>query len=297
MPQPIPGACLCGAVTFEVAPPYRWFAHCHCSMCRKHHGALFGTSIGVARKRFRWLSGAADVVHYRATAAFGRPFCRHCGSKVPSASHDAGALTVPAGLLAGDIGARPRTHIFVGSKSPLYEITDSLPRHDTYPPGLALPDVAQPVPPTSDYEVTGSCLCRAVEFAVDAAPIGIVNCHCSLCRRSRGTAFATTLLAPPERFRWLKGKDRVESYALAAPSRHRTDFCADCGSPAPTLTADSEWALLPAGAIDRTPAPLPAVHIYVASKAPWCEISDSWPQFDELPPRARFTELFLQTPH
>jgi hypothetical protein len=120
-----------------------------------------------------------------------------------------------------------------------------------------------------------------------------VNCHCSLCRRSRGSAFATTLLAPPERFRWLKGKDRVASFRLAAPSRHRTDYCADCGSPAPTLTADSAWVLLPAGAIDRTPAPLPAVHIYVASKASWDEISDSWPQFDELPPAERFTELFL----
>ena len=49
------GACLCGAVTFAIAPPYRWFAHCHCSMCRKHHGSLFGTGLGVARERFEWL--------------------------------------------------------------------------------------------------------------------------------------------------------------------------------------------------------------------------------------------------
>jgi hypothetical protein len=296
MRDAIAGACLCGAVTFEVAPPYRWFAHCHCSMCRKHHGTLFGTTVGVARTRFRWLSGAADVVHYRASPAFPRPFCRHCGSKLPSASHDAGTLTVPVGLLAGDVGARPRSHIFVGSKSRLCEITDSLARHDAYPPGLALPPVAQEVAPSWDHEVSGSCLCRAVEFAVDAAPIGIVNCHCSLCRKSRGSAFATTLLAAPESFRWLSGEDRVASYALAAPSRHRTDFCADCGSPAPTLTPDSAWVLLPAGAIDRTPAPLPVVHIYVASKASWDEISDSWPQFDELPTAERFTELFLQAP-
>jgi hypothetical protein len=235
-------------------------------------------------------------VHYRASPAFPRPFCRHCGSKLPSASHDAGTLTVPVGLLAGDVGARPRSHIFVGSKSRLCEITDSLARHDAYPPGLALPPVAQEVAPSWDHEVSGSCLCRAVEFAVDAAPIGIVNCHCSLCRKSRGSAFATTLLAEPESFRWLRGEDRVASYALAAPSRHRTDFCADCGSPAPTLTPDSAWVLLPAGAIDRTPAPLPVVHIYVASKASWDEISDSWPQFDELPTAERFTELFLQAP-
>ena len=62
--EPIRGACLCGAVSFEVAPPYHWLAHCHCSMCRKHHGTLFGTGLGVERGRFRWLTGHDDIVHY-----------------------------------------------------------------------------------------------------------------------------------------------------------------------------------------------------------------------------------------
>ena len=125
---------------FAVAPPYRWFAHCHCSMCRKHHGSLFGTSLGVARTAFRWLEGADEIVHYRATAAFERPFCRHCGSTLPAVSHDERLLDVPAGLLDGDLGARPRTHIFVASRSPLCELDDALPRHDAYPPGNGVAD-------------------------------------------------------------------------------------------------------------------------------------------------------------
>ena len=72
MTTSVRGACLCGAVTFTIAPPYRWFAHCHCSMCRKHYGTLFGTSLGVMRAKFRWLAGADEIVHYRATAAFER---------------------------------------------------------------------------------------------------------------------------------------------------------------------------------------------------------------------------------
>jgi len=296
MSEPIPGACLCSAVTFEIAPPYRWFAHCHCSMCRKHYGTLFGTSIGVARRRFRWLSGAADVVHYRATAAFGRPFCRHCGSKVPAASHEAATVAVPAGLLHGDLGARPRTHIFVGSKSPLLAIADSLPQYTAYPPSVDLPVVARPDEAETPHGLTGSCLCRAVRFTVEATPRRVMNCYCSLCRKSRGTAFATTLLASPEGFRWLEGEDRVASYALPAPRTYRTDFCADCGSPVPTLIRGAEVALLPAGAIDTALSPLPALHIYAGSKAPWHEIADSWPQFDELPPPERFTEFFLANP-
>ena len=118
------GACLCGAVTFAIAPPYRWFAHCHCSLCRKHHGSLFCTALGVARDNFEWRSGVDDVVHYRATAAFERPFCRHCGSTVPAVSHDERFCNVPAGLLDGDPGARPRSQIFVASRSPLLELDD-----------------------------------------------------------------------------------------------------------------------------------------------------------------------------
>jgi hypothetical protein len=74
--ETIHGACLCGSVRFAIAPPYRWFSHCHCSMCRKHHGSLFGTALGVGREAFRWLEGAHEIAHYRATAAFERPFCR-----------------------------------------------------------------------------------------------------------------------------------------------------------------------------------------------------------------------------
>jgi hypothetical protein len=58
------------------------------------------------------------------------------------------------------------------------------------------------------------------------------------------------------------------------------------------IAAGSEAAMLPAGAIDTPLPPLPAVHLYVGSKAPWYEIVDSWPQFKELPPPEQLKELF-----
>lgn len=286
----IRGACLCGAVAFTVAPPYRWFAHCHCSMCRKHHGTLFGTTLGVAHDALRWLEGAADIVHYRATASFERPFCRRCGSTVPAVSHDERYWTVPAGLLDGDPGARPRTHIFVASRSPLAELDDALPQHAGYPPGIALPEIAGP-----EYDgsapLEGSCLCGAVAFTATELPRQVVNCHCSLCRRSRAAAFSSTLHVARDTFRWERGQTRVRRYALPAPRRYEADSCADCGSPVPSTPSGSQAVMLPAGAIDTPLAPLPAVHLYVGSKAPWYEITDSWPQFAELPPPERLTEV------
>ena len=37
------GKCLCGAVRFRMRFPSKWVAHCHCTMCRRAHGAAFVT--------------------------------------------------------------------------------------------------------------------------------------------------------------------------------------------------------------------------------------------------------------
>jgi hypothetical protein len=307
------GACLCGAVTFAIAPPYRWFAHCHCSLCRKQHGSLFGTGLGVARDNLDWLSGLHDVVHYRATPLFERPFCRHCGSAVPAVSHDERFWHVPAGLLVGDPGARPRSHIFVASRSRLHEITDELPRHAAYPPGFDLPVVERRVQRSPPGTIVGSCLCDCVAFSVTATPRRLVNCYCSLCRRSSGAAFTSTLLTESKHFRWLRGESLVRHYALPPPRQYAAGFCADCGSPVPKVAIGAR-VTLPAGAIDdpwkspegddpwkspkgddpwKSPTGgVQTVHVYVGSKAPWYSITDPWPQFAELPPAAELKDYF-----
>ena len=50
------GACLCGVVQYELSQPTQ-MAHCHCSMCRKHHGAPFATFAVAPSATFRWIDG------------------------------------------------------------------------------------------------------------------------------------------------------------------------------------------------------------------------------------------------
>jgi hypothetical protein len=294
MNDPKRGACLCGAITFEVAPPYRWFAHCHCSMCRKHSGSFHGTGVGVSRERFRWLSGEDQIAHYRATGAFERPYCRRCGSVVPAESHEPDVMHVPAGLIEGDIGERPRTHIFVASKTSLETITDSLPQYEAYPPGLDLPNAElAPRPAGSGNErVAGSCLCGTIAYEATSAPRRIVCCHCSLCRRAFSAAFGSTTFVPRQSFRWTRGRDRIVTFRLQPPHSYSTSFCAECGSLVPGVSHEVRVALLPVGSIDTALQPLPMAHIYTGSKAPWDEITDTWPQFEELPPQEQLDELF-----
>jgi len=59
------GACLCGAVQFEVTVPTLGCCHCHCSICRRFSGAGYATFFQVSRERFRLLAGEEHLQERR----------------------------------------------------------------------------------------------------------------------------------------------------------------------------------------------------------------------------------------
>jgi hypothetical protein len=132
----VKGSCLCGGVRYEIDGKIDPMAHCYCSMCRKQHGASFGTYVGVNASDFRWVQGEELLTRYQSSPGVQRGFCRTCGSGLPVPEPGAQQFFVPAGTLDDDPGARPAAHIFVGSKAPWVEIRDDLPQFDGYPPGF-----------------------------------------------------------------------------------------------------------------------------------------------------------------
>jgi len=56
------GSCLCGGIRFSVAAFSEKAANCYCSMCRKFHGAAFGTLVGV--RGLQWLSVPVAVPEF-----------------------------------------------------------------------------------------------------------------------------------------------------------------------------------------------------------------------------------------
>lgn len=282
------GSCLCGAVRYAIEPPYRWFALCHCSMCRKQHGTLFGAGIGVDARRFAWLGGEDDIVHYRATAAFERPFCRHCGSKVPAVSHRPDVLVVPAGNVEGDFGMRPKSHIFAASRWPSWPIDELAACFDTYPPGIDLPLVERPAVEARNGTLAGSCLCGDVAYEVDGAVDALIMCHCSRCRRATGSAFAANSLVAEPRLRFTRGEARLARYAVPDARRFAMRFCTRCGSPMPKILPGL-GTVVPGGSIDAPRTAAPAMHIFSSFKAPWYESADTLPRFAESPPAELIT--------
>ena len=130
------GSCLCGTVQFESNGPLEAIDHCHCSMCRRSHGAAFATYGRVSKANYRITSGEEHLKDYASSDVVTRSFCDRCGSSLlfqHSAMPDFNFI--PVGTLDDDPGARPEAHIFVGSKASWYEIMDDLPQHEAYPSG------------------------------------------------------------------------------------------------------------------------------------------------------------------
>ncbi len=130
----IAGACLCGAVKWSYDAPLASMFHCHCSVCRKHHGTLFVTYVVAPLATFHWREGTEQISTWQSSPQERRAFCSACGSKVPRVEHDSQRVFMPAGALDGELGIRPQMHLFAGSKAPNYLIADGLPQHAEYPP-------------------------------------------------------------------------------------------------------------------------------------------------------------------
>ncbi len=279
------GSCLCGDIAFEIDGPLDLVAHCHCSMCRKFHGAAFATYTGAEPKYFHWRRGEDKVVRYRSSANGWRNFCPRCGSAVPACPEGGPFAAVPLGNVAGDPGIRPSSHWFVGSKAPWHDIPDDVPQHDTFPPEFADDAVATDRPARTAATagaVGGSCLCGAVTFEFDGQPERMLNCHCSRCRRAMSAAYATMTMVPAGAFRWLGGEDNLVNYKMPEAKVKGTAFCRICGSQMPRLRTEDQMQI-PSGCLDDDPGMRPTANIFTASKATWSVVDERLPGFPDAP--------------
>jgi hypothetical protein len=125
---PYKGQCLCGSIKYAVDQIEPKMGHCHCSMCRKFHGAAFATYGEAKTDKFHWLAGKELLMSYLAPNGTVRKFCGKCGSSlifVPF--NDTGKIIEFAlGTLDSEIELEPDAHIFTRYSASWFEITDNL---------------------------------------------------------------------------------------------------------------------------------------------------------------------------
>lgn len=282
----ITGNCLCGTVRWSYDAPFSGMLHCHCTVCRKHHGSLYGTFVAGPLETFHWRGGTEKIVTWQSSQNGRRSFCSVCGSKVPTVVTEQQRVFIPAGSLEGELGIRPQLHVFVASKSPLHEIHDGLPQHAAYPPGWGegLPTPRREI----RAGVTGgSCACGRMRFEIEGEPIAMRHCHCSRCRHARGAAHATNVAYPLDSLRWMTGGELLADYNLTGARYFGQSFCGVCGGAMPRRSAGRGIVVVPIGALDSDPDIHPSAHQHVVSKAAWHEIHDGVPQHPESVPLPR----------
>jgi hypothetical protein len=134
MTSTVRGGCLCGAVRFTISERVGLAEYCHCSMCRKAHGAAFSANAVVPSSSLWLESGQESITEYESSPNRRKCFCSKCGSQLFIRRTDRPELTVVAlGAIDGEPRVRPERHVFVASKAPWYTICDTLPQFKLYP--------------------------------------------------------------------------------------------------------------------------------------------------------------------
>lgn len=123
MPDPsIRGACVCGAVTYEVQPPFLTMQYCHCSRCRASSGSAHAANLFVPAAQLSFTAGQEHVRRFELPTAkyWCNAFCDVCGSRLPWLSRTGRAWIVGAGGLEGPLGVQPERNIYFGSRASWY---------------------------------------------------------------------------------------------------------------------------------------------------------------------------------
>ena len=131
-----------------------------------------------------------------------------------------------------------------------------------------------------DGLLVGKCECGAVRYQVADAFEYALNCHCAFCRAATGSAFKPIAGIKREKLEITDGRETVLTFGEEDENHTR---CAACGSLLFSVTRDGAYVHVALGSLVDEPSIRPTQHIWVSQKAPWFEITDDLPQFQEFP--------------
>jgi hypothetical protein len=126
--------------------------------------------------------------------------------------------------------------------------------------------------------LSGRCECGTVRYRVADAFRYAADCHCSRCRAATGSAFKAFAGIEREKLALTAGQD---SLLVVGEEDANDTRCGVCGSLLFSVVRDGASVHVAMGSLVDDPSIRPSAHIFVGSKAPWFEITDDLPQFEE----------------
>jgi hypothetical protein len=123
------GGCQCGAIRYALYAQPDNASVCHCRMCQKASGNLFGAFAGVKRAEFAWTRGTPK--HFNSSQAVVRDFCGDCGTPLTYRPLDRDRVSVALGSLDHPEAVPVTKQYGVESRIPGFAALCSLPEWKT----------------------------------------------------------------------------------------------------------------------------------------------------------------------
>jgi hypothetical protein len=131
----------------------------------------------------------------------------------------------------------------------------------------------------SGRTLAGKCFCGTIHYAVVDEFLYAMNCHCSNCRRTTGSAFKPFAGIERDKLVLTSGSEHLLVYG-SDPRKANNTHCRLCGSLLYSLVRDGKFVHVTLGTLVDDPTIRPTKHIFVGSKAPWFTITDNLPQYE-----------------
>ena len=113
---PFTGGCQCGAVRFRIDAPPRNVSLCHCRMCQKATGGVFGPYANFPTAAVAWTRGQRKT--FQSSNFILRGFCEGCGTPLTfeAASGDGDHIGLTIGAFDNPSALPPQRQILLADR-------------------------------------------------------------------------------------------------------------------------------------------------------------------------------------
>ncbi len=127
-----------------------------------------------------------------------------------------------------------------------------------------------------------SCSCGEITFELTDRPIFVQCCHCRMCQRQSGTAFALNALIEADKVLHHTGTPEVIEMPSANPHGQQVSRCPTCKVAVWSVYpgAGPKFRFVRVGALEDPDQCPPQVHIFTQSKQPWVQLGSDIPAFE-----------------
>lgn len=132
--------------------------------------------------------------------------------------------------------------------------------------------------------ITGGCLCGAIRYETDAAPLATRFCWCRVCQYIGGGSGTVNAVFPRDAVH-ITGTPREYVSMADSGNRMHRQFCGACGTPLFNHAEERPQLLVVrVGTFDDPEQVRPQVTIWTDSAPTWCRLDPDVPQVPRQPP-------------